>query len=403
MNLADDSIQNKYSRNIAMIAYTEYSRDGRVKREAEAAVCNGFNVDVFVLKEKTITNPHVINDVNIYPLNHWKYAGESNFKYILSYFIFSIKIFGVITKFYFKKKYPLIHVNNMPDFLVFSTLIPKIFGTKIILDIHDSMPELYAAKFQSGSTKLLIKLLKFEERFSAWFANTVITVHEPYKNDILAAHGIPLKKIHVVANFADRVHFTNNKYNTINRNNNLIKLIFHGTIAERFGVDIVLLGLKKVLQKRPQIIFNIYGNGDYFEQIVKLVDELELRNNVILHGYITLSEIPDKIAESDIGIVSQKPSRATDYMLPAKLMEYVSMELPVITIENTVIKYYFNNDELLFYEANSSDSFADKLLLLIEHKSIRDEYKNKMKAVNARLNWEIEKDKLINIYKNLIN
>ena len=395
-------MNNIQKQNIAMIAYTEYCRDGRVKREAEAAVSAGFIVDVFTLKENLVITSQVLNSVNVHPINQWKYAGASNFKYILSYFIFSIKLFFVITRFYFKKKYSLIHVNNMPDFLVFSTLIPKLFGAKIILDLHDSMPEIYAAKFQSKSTSLLVELLKIEERFSAWYANTVITVHEPYKNEIFASHGIPLNKIHVVANFADRVHFNNEKQDVKTDINNSFKLIFHGTIAERFGIDIVLVGFKKVVQKHTQIILNIYGNGDYFDIIAKLVADLELQNNVILHGFIPLNEIPNKIAESDIGIVSQKPSRATDYMLPVKLMEYISMGLPVITIENTVIKHYFNNGELLFYDGNSADSFAEKLLLLIENKNLREEYKNKTVAINERLNWETEKNKLIQIYNNLI-
>ena len=30
----------------------------------------------------------------------------------------------------------------MPDFLVFSALIPKLLGAKVVLDLHDPMPEL---------------------------------------------------------------------------------------------------------------------------------------------------------------------------------------------------------------------------------------------------------------------
>ena len=52
-----------------------------------------------------------------------------------------------VTNLHFKKKFSVIQVNTMPDFLVFSTLIPKLFGAKIVLHIHEPTPELWKVKF----------------------------------------------------------------------------------------------------------------------------------------------------------------------------------------------------------------------------------------------------------------
>jgi hypothetical protein len=35
----------------------------------------------------------------------------------------------------------------MPDVLVFSSLVPKLLGAKVVLDLHDPMPELMEAIF----------------------------------------------------------------------------------------------------------------------------------------------------------------------------------------------------------------------------------------------------------------
>ena len=69
----------------------------------------------------------------------------------------------------------------MPDLLVFTAVIPKIFGAKIILDIHDTMPELYKTKFRSILANIAFFILLIEEKFSAWFADQVIAVHIPQK------------------------------------------------------------------------------------------------------------------------------------------------------------------------------------------------------------------------------
>lgn len=50
----------------------------------------------------------------------------------------------------------------MPDFLVFTAVVPKLLGTKVILDMHDPMPELYMSKFHAGENNIFpVKLLEF--------------------------------------------------------------------------------------------------------------------------------------------------------------------------------------------------------------------------------------------------
>ena len=102
-----------------------------------------------------------------------------------------------------KYNYRLIHVNNIPDFLVFTAIIPKLFGTKIILDIHDPMPNTFLTKFRGNFNTLFYKFLLLQEQISAKFADHVVTVHEPLKRDVLIKDGIPEEKITVVSNFAD--------------------------------------------------------------------------------------------------------------------------------------------------------------------------------------------------------
>ena len=56
-----------------------------------------------------------------------------------------------------KARYQLIHVHSVPDFLVFAAWFPKLTGAKIILDIHDLLPELYAGKYGTDHNSVSVQ------------------------------------------------------------------------------------------------------------------------------------------------------------------------------------------------------------------------------------------------------
>ena len=70
----------------------------------------------------------------------------------------------------------------MPDFLVFSALVPKILGAKVILDLHDPMPELMMTIFGLREQSFSVRVLKLLEKLSLGFADAVLTVNQACKN-----------------------------------------------------------------------------------------------------------------------------------------------------------------------------------------------------------------------------
>src|SRR5580704_17686940 len=142
-----------------MVAYTFYESDPRVIREAEAAVDAGFEVDFLALRRDGSAPIEMIRGVQVIRLNQGKYRGKGYFTYLLAYFTFFFRCLAKTTALFVKRRYVVIHVNNMPDFLVFSTLVPWMFGAKLILDIHDPMPNTFASKFKSNDGGFLYWVL----------------------------------------------------------------------------------------------------------------------------------------------------------------------------------------------------------------------------------------------------
>lgn len=126
-----------------MIDYTNYRIGPRVIRAAEAAASAGFNVDFIALRR-----------ANDPPEESMRYRGGGVFWYMLSYLEFFVQCIFKTTSLQFGKRYAAVHVNNIPDFLVFSALLPKLMGVKVLLDIHDPMPNTFASKFESGQNSV---------------------------------------------------------------------------------------------------------------------------------------------------------------------------------------------------------------------------------------------------------
>ncbi len=92
-----------------------------------------------------------------------------------------------------KRRYDLVHVHNMPDVLVFSALVPKLLGAKVILDLHDPMPELMMTIFGLRENSRSVRLLKILEKWSLGCADAVLTVNEACKK-IFSARSCPAGK-----------------------------------------------------------------------------------------------------------------------------------------------------------------------------------------------------------------
>ena len=132
-----------------MLAYTFYESDNRVKRYAETLTKMGHQVDVISLRQKGQTSREVTKGVNVYRIQRRIVNEQRKIVYLLKILLFLIKSFIFLTAKHLLKPYDLIHVHSVPDFEIFAALIPKLKGAKLILDMHDIVPEFYVDKFKT--------------------------------------------------------------------------------------------------------------------------------------------------------------------------------------------------------------------------------------------------------------
>lgn len=382
-----------------MVAYTNYRSDPRVIRAAEAATAAGFFVDFLCLRRGDESEAETIRGVRLLRLNQVRYRGGGLLRYMLAYLEFFVRCLCKTTFLFLRHRYRVIHVNNIPDFLVFSAIIPRMLGARILLDIHDPMPNTFSSKFKSGEDGLFFKLLLWQEKISAHFAHRVLTVHEPVKQAILVGqHGLPEKEVEVIANFPDDSIFQlRDSYSATGA----VRMVFHGTILERYGLRTAIAALEAV-RDRSQLSLRIIGEGDFSSKLKQLIAERGLHDCVeFINQAFPVELIPAMIADCNLGFVPLERSSMTHYGLPLKMLEYIALGLPVITVRNAAISYYFCEEDCLFYESNDAESLRRLFERVLAEPELLTEYHRRSVALRSRFIWSGERTKYTGLLRRL--
>ena len=131
-------------RHVCMLAYSFYTFDNRVRRYAETLARRGDDVEVIALRYTGRPAMEVINSVRVFQIQRREKNERRRVSYFLRIVLFFVRSMVFLTRRHLRKPYDLLHVHSIPDFLVFAAWLPKLLGAKIILDIHDLLPEYYA-------------------------------------------------------------------------------------------------------------------------------------------------------------------------------------------------------------------------------------------------------------------
>jgi len=384
---------------ICMIAYTFYQSDPRVRREAEALASRGDSVDFICVEDPKRRSEEQLMGVRLYPLKVSRYQGGSTLRYLFIYLSFLIRSAALVTRLHFKRRYDVVHVHTMPDFLVFAALIPKLFGAKVILDVHDLMPELYICKFGKADG-LIVRFITWIEKRSIAFAHRAIAVSIPHRN-ALVEHGNPLEKFSVIMNVPDPRIFSEG-CTSQREPNGRFRLIYHGTVARRHGLEIALRAVALVRKEIPELEFLVIGHGDDMERIQKLAPELGLADRVRFQGRVPVDELPASIRGADLGVIPLIYDEFTRYMLPLKLLEYVHLGIPAIVTRTETIQTYFDDSMVRFVSSGSIEEVAAAIRELYHRTDKRTELAENATSFNRRYNWNAQKQELFNMVDSLL-
>jgi glycosyltransferase involved in cell wall biosynthesis len=365
--------------NVCMLAYAHYINDARIKNYVHTLEEQGHTVDVIALKSEGESSLDQRPNGTTFRIME-KYQGGSTLSYAWSYLKFFLKSAWLLTRRAWSRKYDVVHVHNMPNVLVFATLGAKLRGARVMLDVHDLMPVNYMAKFGAQEGAMPLRILNLEQQISAIFAEHIFCADHNQKDYLIEHCGVAENKITVMMNLPNVEIF---KPVEVEKTGDVFRIVYHGTIAHRLGIDLIVRAMAKVREHIPAKAY-IYGCGDFLPDAIELSSQLGLEESIYFSkSFFPVEKIPEIVCPMDLGIIGNRRNLACDkYMLPVKLLEYVYLGIPVVAPRLGIISRYFDDSMIRFYEPENVDQMAEAIV------SMYDETQRKRFATGAKKFYE---------------
>lgn len=386
-----------------MVVYNRYPSDPRVRRAAEALVRRGYQVHVICTSEEGCPDEDIFNNVRIYRVRVPKVSGAkwSNALAMLLFMWHSFLRVNTIHRRFCPAYY---HVHSLPDFLVGVCLWPKIRGAKIILDLHESFPEIVLARFRTTS-KFLYFVAEWLERFSCFFSDHIIVVNDTIKK-LVVERGENSSRITVIMNSPMLTSANDQEvkaHHEVAQAQSLGLPIFvyaGGINAERDLATLVkAVELLKIRNVHLHVLFFTHTETAYIQVIKEQIKAANLENQMKFCGVLPAEAVLASVRHSDVGIVSYERSPLTEVALPNKVFEFMEAEVPIVSANLPTLRDLLGGCAI-YYEPGNNESLAEAISLSLNDPMKTDRIKN-AKKIYQSCSWTVMENRLLNIYEYL--
>jgi glycosyltransferase involved in cell wall biosynthesis len=356
---------------VGVITFDWYPYEPRALRLTRAAADAGYAVDVICTRKPREKFHDLDGNIHIYRLPLKRKGNSSLASKVLFWCLFVVLAGFTAMWLHLRHHYKIVHVHNMPDFLVFSALVPKLFGAKVILDVQDVTPELMRAKSKGRDHSWIVRFAIWQERISTAFADHIVTTGPLFEESLLQ-RGVPKSKITCILNSADPSLFPPERrcpppFDTSTEKEQPFILMYHGTIEKRNGLETAIRAFALARQTIPNLRLDIQGGGGYVPAVKQLAQELGLSDGVRFTGSVTVDKLADFVVHGDVGIIPYRNDGFMDIVLPTKAYEFAWMGRPMIASDTRAMRSMFRSEGVVLCEPDNPDAFAEAIIDLYKH------------------------------------
>jgi glycosyltransferase involved in cell wall biosynthesis len=352
------------SPRIAVVRQFYFPLDTRVRREVQALLDEGYEVEVFCLSRPGERLRERRGALTIWrmPFPHRR---ASALAYLFEHAAFVIGVGLLLGVRHLHRRFAVVQANSIPDTIVFAALVPRLTGARVLLDLHECMPEFMATRFGRAPGSPFVRFVAAMEQASIRFAHRAITCTRQMRQ-AFTQRGADPSRITVVHNSADEAIFRPPPENG-NGGNGGFRLISHGSIEERYGLDTVIRAVALLRDELPDLRFDVYGEGSHREELIALARELGVEDRVrFSDGFVGLDELVSAIAHADAGVVAMKRDAFRDLTHCNKMFDFFSMRRPAIVSWTRSVAAYFDDNAIEFFRADDPRDLAQAVRRLYD-------------------------------------
>jgi glycosyltransferase involved in cell wall biosynthesis len=389
--------------NSCTVAYAFYETDFRIKRYADALSGPGVRTDAIALQSESTEKFEIMNHVNVHRIQKRNFDGQGGpFDYLLKMGLFFVKSSVIVLYNHLRYRYDIIIVHNVPDFFVFTALVPKLLGAKVMLDIHDILPEFFCQRFHKPLNSVYGSLLRITEYLSVKFCDFVITGNEIWRNKISKRDHFPLERMVAFVNYPHLEYFRGINHRV--RDNGL-SIVYPGHLSHHHGIDIAIRAMPLIRKEIPEAALEIYAGSwvpQYRSELEKMITDLNLDVAVRIHRPRDIHELVEVYKKTDIGLVPKRGGFFASEAFSSKILDFMASGIPIVASRTTIDEYYFNDSQIMFFEADNVADCARSILSLYRDPKKRKQLSENGLRYAAENNWDIKKKVFLDAVNSIV-
>lgn len=392
--------ERRQNMRACMVAYSFYESDNRVRRYAETLARRGDQVDVISLQRDGQPSFEVLAGVHVYRIQKRVRNEKGPINHLARLVKFFLRSAWTLAVHHHRARYDLVHVHSVPDFQVFATLVPKLLGARVILDIHDIVPEFYASKFGVDERSLVFRMLRFIEEASAAYSDHVI-ISNGLWYEKLTRRSVPPEKCRTIMNYPDPSIFYRRPREVAD--NADFVMCYPGTLNWHQGIDVAIRAMVLLRAKAPHLKFLIIGDGPDREKLKGLIRHYHLEDRVTIAGLVSIDEIARNMANIDLGVVPKRRNSFGNEAFSTKILEFMAMGVPVVTSNTRIDQYYFREGLVRFFESENTEDLAANILDLAQNPAKLSMLRAQGDEFIQQNNWDVKKHEYLDLVDELVH
>jgi colanic acid biosynthesis glycosyl transferase WcaI len=210
-------------------------------------------------------------------------------------------------------------------------LVSRLRGSRFIYNVQEIYPDV-AVQLGALRSPAIIRALSGLERFVYWCADRLTVISESMASNLLSK-GVPASKLSLIPNYVDAIDTAPDvRRNAFSESHGLgdkFVVSYAGNIGKPQGLQIVV-ECAAALRDDPSILFLLVGDGSDKQDIVRRIDESQLRNVVVL-PYQPYARVPEIYEASHVCLVLQAAG-TSGVALPSKAVQIVGAGRPIIAV-----------------------------------------------------------------------
>jgi glycosyltransferase involved in cell wall biosynthesis/peptidoglycan/xylan/chitin deacetylase (PgdA/CDA1 family) len=388
-------------RRILMILENEsFPEDTRVLLEALALYEANYDVTVICPTGRSKLSFEIVRGVKVY-----RYPKPTDPEGVLGYlweYGYSMAAAGLISSWVLLRfGFDAIHIHCPPDMNIMVGIPYRWIGKKVVVDLHDLSPELFAVKRNKTNKSFLDRALLYFERLACRSADALIATNETQRDVQLTRGGAQPDRCYVVRNGPNRQFTPGIPAAPGLKSDGEILVGFVGAIGTQDTVENFVHVIDRIRKHRSDIRGIIVGGGPAYEHVRSVAQSLQLDDHMTFTGPVEFAKVPAYISAFDICVTPDSSNPYNDSCTTIKTMEYMALEKPTVAFD-TKENRRTAGDAALYAQNNNLDQFAALVEKLADDHNLRTRMGQEgRRLIDEKYSWDNQKKQLLNVYHDL--